>query len=319
VRIGYIGNFEPSHSTENHVAATLEAMGHLVVRFQEVGAAAIPADRVLAYLHTLDLLLWTRTPPGLRGDAVSLLASARRMGVPTVAYHLDLYAGLHRAVDVGREPWWTCDLVVTADGGSDDFWQANKVRHRWLPPAVYEAEAFMAEPVRAGDATEYRYDVVFTGQYHYHPEWKYRQRLIDFLSWRYGSRFHRFPMPGQHAVRGAALNRLYADTKVVVGDSLCLGFTHPRYWSDRVPEVTGRGGFLVMPRITGLEELYRDGVELAYYDYDDFDGLAAVVDRYLDDRSDREAIRQAGHAATLRHSTYRHRMETLLSWVAEGL
>lgn len=33
--IGYCGNFKPSHSTETHLARTLEQAGHQVARLQE--------------------------------------------------------------------------------------------------------------------------------------------------------------------------------------------------------------------------------------------------------------------------------------------
>jgi len=306
----FVGNFEPSHSTENHLASTLEGMGHVVIRRQEVGSQAVTAEQVAACLHLADVLLWTRTPPGIRGDAFGMLATARRMGVPSVVVHLDLFAGLPRAAEVAHDAWWTSDLVCTADGGSDEFWAEHGVNHRWLPPAVFEPEAYMAE--RDGD---YWHDVVFTGQKAYHPAWPYRPQLIDWLSWNYGNRFRRFPMPGEHAVRGAALNRLYAHTKVVVGDSLCLGFTHQKYWSDRVPEATGRGAFLIMPRIVGLEDLYVEDKEMVFYTFGDFDEMKRKIDYYLEHDEEREAIRRAGHAATLRHSTYRHRMETLIEWL----
>jgi hypothetical protein len=308
VTIAYVGNFGPPHSTENHVAATLEAMGHTVSRMQEVGPYALRAEDVTARLHTADLLLWTRTPPGLKGDAPRMLRTAARMGIPSVALHLDLYAGLARGVDVAKEPWWTCQYVFTADGGSEAFWQEHGIRHHWLPPAVFGPEAYMAEP------NGRRYDVIFTGQRDYHPEWKYRPQLVDWLASTYGARFRRFPMPGEHAVRGHDLNVLYASTKVVVGDSLCLGFTHPRYWSDRLPETLGRGGFLIMPEIEGLRDFYAPD-ELVTYTFGDFAGLREKIDYYLTHDDEREAIRRAGHEATKRHSTYTHRMEAMLKTV----
>jgi spore maturation protein CgeB len=99
---------------------------------------------------------------------------------------------------------------------------------------------------------------------------------------------------------------------VVVGDTLCPGFSYPGYWSDRVYETLGRGGFLVHPRIAGLERQFTDGEHLAYYDYTDFDGLFAVIDRYLDDPAERESIRAFGHAEVHRNHLYIHRWQTIL-------
>lgn len=313
MKIGYIGNFEPAHSTENHIASTLVSMGHDVMQFQEVGPKAWAADEVRANLESLELLMWTRTPPGLKGNTHAMIAIARGLGIITVAYHLDLYAGLNRAADVGRDAWWTCDYVLTADGGSEDFWEAHGINHHWFPPAVYGAEAYLATQIfDARFERVYMHDVVFTGQRNYHPEWPYRPMLVDWLEKEYGSRFQRFPIHGQPAIRDHALNVLYASTKVVVGDSLVLGFDHKNYWSDRVPETLGRGGFLIMPRIEGLTERFEEDKEIVYYTFNDFDELRYKINYFLTHDAEREAIRKAGHEAALRHSTYRHRMEEMM-------
>ena len=57
-------------------------------------------------------------------------------------------------------------------------------------------------------------------------------------------------------IRGKELNDLYATAKVVVGDTLCKGFNYPYYFSDRLFETTGRGGFLIHPYIKGLEDYF---------------------------------------------------------------
>ncbi len=313
MNILYIGNFEPRHSTENHIASTLEDMGHRVTRIQEVGSNAVPAEHVSLILYQHDLLLWTRTPPGLKGEAQMMLKTAEHLGIATVAYHLDLYAGLQRWVDVQNEPWWNCQYVFTADGGSDDFWKENGINHFWMPPGVWKEECYLADP------GQQRYDVIFTGQRNYHKEWSYRAELIDFLESEYGNRFRRFPMPGEAAVRNHDLNVLYASARVVVGDSLCLGFDHPNYWSDRVPETIGRGGFLIMPEIEGLSDHYVTDnygkMELMTYTFGDFHELKITIDYYLDFDDEREAVRKAGFERTLADHTYHNRMEAMLQIV----
>lgn len=307
MKIGYLGNFGPIHSTESHISWTLEDMGHEVVRFQEVGQGAVAAEDVALRLHELGMVLWTRTPPGLKGDAQRMLIMADRMGVPTVAVHLDLFAGLERSKDIDREPWWNCKYVFTADGGSDAFWMQHGINHFWSPPAVVKKEAYMASP------NGRQYDVIFTGQRDYHHEYKFRPKLVDWLEKTYGSRFHRFPMPGEHAVRNHELNVLYASAKVCVGDSLVLpgrGY----YWSDRLPETTGRGGFIIFPEIEGVRDWYSEE-ELVTYPLYDLDALKERIDYYLQNDNERERIRVAGHEATKRHSLYHHRLEKVLETV----
>ena len=48
------------------------------------------------------------------------------------------------------------------------------------------------------------------------------------------------------------------------------------------------------------------------YDYTDFDGLFAVIDRYLHDPIERESIRAFGHAEVHRCHTYLQRWRTIL-------
>ena len=43
---------------------------------------------------------------------------------------------------------------------------------------------------------------------------------------------------GLGVVRGEKLNQLYADSKIVIGDSLSLNFDYPGYWSDRIYETS---------------------------------------------------------------------------------
>ena len=301
-RIAYIGNFMPSFSTETHVALSLEELGHEVVRLQEHSTEDVTR---IATTHAIDMVLWTRTW-GVAGDASQMLRDLSAAQIPTVAYHLDLYAGLARAATVETEPWWRCSLVITADGGSDDFWRQHKINHYWMPPAVYGKECYLAEPY-----PDLPHDVIFVGSYGYHREWPYRPLLIDNLKARYGDRFTHYPVPGV-AIRGDTLNRLYASAKVVVGDSCCIGFNHSRYWSDRVPETLGRGGFLIHPEISGLEREFQYGAHLGTYRFGDWQGLYRTIDYYLDHPDERGAIRRSGHEHVKANHTYVHRMREVI-------
>ena len=78
LRIGYIGNFGPVHSTENHVRQALEGLGHQVVQFQEDDP--VSWDRLLdPFTERLDVVLWTRTwhlPQFRQLDALAALKAA---------------------------------------------------------------------------------------------------------------------------------------------------------------------------------------------------------------------------------------------------
>lgn len=323
-RVVYVGNFEPVHSTETHVASALADLGCEVEEVQESKATVADIERICRDFDA-DLLLYTRTEgltPSPRQDWLTFLD---RLPIPSVSYHLDLYAGLKRGAGLRDDPFWRTRHVFSADGGSQAFFAQHGIDHRWLRAGVHGPECYLAAP-DPSLAT----DVLFVGaggpSSGYHPEWRYRDELLRFLTGAYGSRFSKHGHPalgpaGCRHVRGHKLNVAYASAKVVVGDSLCLGpdaartprFRHARYWSDRVYETMGRGGFLVMPRIEGLELEFTEGEHLAFYDFGDLDGLRRVIDRYLGDDIERERVRRAGHAKVRSACTYTHRMRELLA------
>jgi hypothetical protein len=178
-----------------------------------------------------------------------------------------------------------------------------------MPPAVFAPECYIAEPV-----PELVQDVIFVGSYGYHPQWPYRQQLIDWLKATYGSRFTHYDHSS--GMRGHLLNQLYASAKVVVGDSCCPGLTQTNYWSDRVPETLGRGGVLVHPWIEGMQHHYRQGEHLSYYDYGDLDVLGFTIDTLLKWSTGREERRIVGHEWVKAHHTYTNRVQAMLEIVA---
>jgi len=188
---------------------------------------------------------------------------------------------------------------------------AKGINHFWMPPGVFEPECSLAEPV-----PEMVQDVIFVGSYGYHPEWPYRRELIDWLKTTYRSRFtHHDHASG---MRGHRLNQLYASAKVVVGDSCCPGFKQTRYWSDRVPETLGRGGFLIHPWIRGIEEQFQDRKHFIEYEYGNLRNLATDIQFYLEHTEARERIRLAGHEWVKAHHTYTHRVKAMLDIVEAG-
>jgi hypothetical protein len=304
----YIGNARAFWCTEVHVAASLEELGHEVIFLQEDENTAEDVSR-LAGLIRPSLLLWTRTW-GLKGDALAML---KNLPCPSVAFHLDLYAGLKRDGGINTEPWWKCKYVFSADGGSDAFWKEKDVNHFYSPPGVYGKECYLAEP-----NPEWAADLCFTGSAQYHPEWPYRVELINRLREHYGPRFKlvEHNSPGQ-PWRGDKLNRLYASCKVGVGDTLCLGFNHANYFSDRLFEQAGRGIAQVFPYIRGIEDQFEIGKEILVYAYGDFDELFSKIDWLIEHDKERERMRDAALRRVLKEHTYCHRLEKVLQTIAE--
>lgn len=328
--IAYVGNFSQKHCTEVHLAATLEDLGHTVVRLQENGCSSEELGNILAQME-MDLFLFTRT----WGETVTLdhLALLRERKIPSASYHLDLYVGLERKyLHQGKsleevlqtDPFWRTEYVFTPDGDpkSQEVFEANGVKHYYMKPGVYKPECYMADPTESDDP---RVDVLFVGggdkigspNIYGHPEWNYRNELITWLYDTYRDRFTKYGHP-QYTVRNHPLNLLYAQTKVVVGDSVCLNFNHEHYWSDRVYETLGRGGFLIHPYIKGLKEEFEDKKHLVFYEYGNFEQLKSLIDYYLEHEDEREAIRLAGHEFVKNHATYNDRLKQMLRIISDA-
>jgi hypothetical protein len=309
--ISFRGNFQPGipfehrTSTEHQIAVTLEKMGHTVHRLQE---NAVDWATVEVIGKTSDMFLWTQTWNIDEAGARRALTALRRAKVPSVAFHLDLYWGLERAHQITDYPWWKSSFVFTADGGHQDEFHRAGVNHHWLTPAIFEDEAVRGTP----DRETFAWPVVFVGSYPYpHPEHAdARRTLIQVLQGRYGGSLRVY----RAGIRGKALGDLYATASVVVGDS-CLAGSSPRYWSDRIPETLGRGGFLVHPYVEGIEQDYTDGQHLRFFEPQDYRQLVTLIDYYLGHSDERERIGADGQAHVLAHHTYRHRMATLLDTV----
>lgn len=321
MKIAFVGNHKVDFSSETHHAKTLEAMGHTVVRMQE---GVIYSETIYREALKCDMLIFIHTHGVVTRGAYSIarvFQLLKNAGVPTVTYHLDLWLGIGREKDLHTDPFYkSIEYFFTVDKLMADWFNANtEVKGVYLPAAVYDKECYIhPEPLYKGNdanSKDLLNDVVFVGSKGYHPEWQYRPILIDTLRGHYEDRFHHIGRDGEGSVRGDELNRLYASSKVAVGDTLCKGFDYPYYLSDRIFETTGRGGFIIHPYIKGIEDLFEIGKEIVTYEFNNFDDLFTKIDYYLEHPEEREKIRLAGHERTKKDHTYRNRWEFILKEV----
>lgn len=308
--VAYIGNFVPEHSTENHVAQAWERKGHNLIRVQE--GDGVKLDLLTANVSEYDLILWTRT--GDLADKVghaaqwALLTAARKAGVPTVAFHLDRWWGLDRQHLVWDEPFFRCEYVITADGGHQEEFATVGVNHFWLPPAVSLTECDLGK-----QEVRFSSPLAFVGSWRpgYHAEWTHRPQLITWLNRHYRNRVKFWPEINQPSVRGEDLRNLYASTQVVIGDS-CLVGNATRYWSDRIPETVGRGGFLIHPYVEGIEEHFTPGEHLITWPVGDWAALQREIERALHDVAWRQEVARRGRTHVLANHTYDVRVNDIL-------
>lgn len=315
MKVAYIGNFEPQYSTENDVRRAFEHLGHEVVQLQE---NKLSVDLVSYAATTSDLLLITSSWEVLPLETMlDIFYACAKAGIPTATIHLDTFWPVKRQ---GRA-WWRNPMfhtayIFTADGDWQREWKLLGKNHTWLPPAVrYDA-------VYSGTyRDEYACDVAFVGSngFGYHEDvWTYRQQLINALQVICKKNSLSFRNPGGESGkpnmgkvdRGDDLNDFYASAKVIVGDSLCIKKEAAHYWSDRVPETTGRGGFLIMPQIDALHEVY--GTALPMYKWGDWVNLEENIIYFLEhDKQREQSVKTTQHITTKDH-TYVNRVETML-------
>ena len=310
--IVFLGNFEVSYSSENHHAKSLESLGHTVCKLQE---RTIKDSFVLQQAMNSDLFIWVHThnwaTPGRLGMA-HVLEELKKANIPTMTYHLDLWFGLERQKDLEEDDFYkTIGHFFATDKLMTDWFNENtNVKGHFLPAGVYDKECYIHEDY---NKYEFDYDVIFVGSKRYHHEHKYRAELIDFLRRIYGKRFLHVGGDGDTGtVRGNDLNRIYAKSRIAVGDSLNIDFNYPYYTSDRLFESTGRGGFTIYPRIKGLEEYFVDEEEIVFYEHGNLKDLEEKINYYLEHDEERESIRMAGNKRTKSDHTYVNRWSTIL-------
>jgi len=312
MRFCLYGNFSVSYCSEQHHALSLEALGHKVIRLQET---EITTNLVLETSLQSDALIWIHSHGFVNKGTLSMeqvLDTLRERGIPTLAYHLDLYMGIERWNEYKNSPYLNkLQHFFTVDKLMAEWLNKNtKTKGHFVPAGVLHEECYSLDLPK-------RYDVVFTGSKGYHREWSYRPKLIDWLRITYGDRFYHFGGDGLGVVRGHELNKLYSQSKVVVGDTLCPNFTYPWYSSDRLWDTLGRNGFLIYPEIYGLSNYFTNDKDLVYYTYGDFEGLKKKIDYYLDPKNEyeRETIRRTGHERCKKEGTYYHRWGEIIKTV----
>lgn len=324
MHVTYIGNFEPPHSTENHIARALEVNGHGVARIQENRAGAFNNAALLA--ADCDLILWTRT--GWPWDRVygsaqgsemahdeqrRMLRIARAIGTPVVGYHLDLWFGLNREHQLA-EPFFESDIVITADGGHQAEFEERAIEHVWFPPAISEGEA---EEGMFRDV--FHSPIAFVGNWQgdYHKEHQHRHDLVAWLQKNFPTACAFWPKRGQHAVRGTDLQDLYASVDVVVGDSCFAGTGLANYWSDRIPETLGRGGVLLHPDVPGLRDAFHGWGPMTW-EATNWPALGDLIENTLaaDARYLRD-FRETRRREVLQHHTYEVRVQQMVELLQE--
>lgn len=297
MKIAFVGSFSRLYDEEG-MARALEALGHEVARYEEIAFGASDGEHIVHSRPDLLLFAKLKIPVVL---ASKLLGDCKNAGIRTVCYMPDLYWGLGREASIKQKnPIFRADLVCSPDGGHDQEWKDNGIRHCVVRQGIPESEC------RDGTPISLPYEIVFVGTQN--GEFQYRTDLMRRLSIKYGERFHWVGRHYAKECRGKDLNDLYATVKIVVGDSVFS----PYYWSNRIYETLGRGGFLIHPVVPGLDKEFSYYEHFVPYHYGDFDGLCKKIDYYASHPEEREKIRKAGQQHVRDNYTTLHRAKELI-------
>lgn len=315
-----IGNCGSLHSTEAAYRSAYFSLGCQVLSFQQ--DELMQRGQTWLYDRTMEagasMLQYDRThsPTALTPDWTAIWRRLEDEGCKTVGAHLDVYWGIPEREDWIRsgDAQFTVGTLFTADGGSDEQWEAAGVNHRWLPPGC--DDRFIPEDVQP--VPDLADKIVFVGSsMGYHPIYPMRDELIRWARDKWPTRFVEYGNGTANGpIRGEDLARVYASDCVLLGDS-CFAGQRANYWSDRIPETLGRGGFLIHPWLPGLRDRY-DGAALATYEAGNFEDLDAQVGAFLANPGERDDYKERGRALVQSRDTYRHRAREVLDIMEIG-
>jgi len=262
MKIAIIGKFIKLHD-EEYIARSFESLGHEVARINQ-HLSKYEIFESLDY-HKPDLVIWTKLSVGEPKDIREFCKKFK-----TVCWVFDLYFGYQRESRLNT-PAFTADYVFTTDGGHDEQFKSKGINHKCVRQGIYKDECVLY-PFK-----DIEHEVVFVGSDNpYNTE---RNNTIKQLSLKHKiSWFGRF---NTNEIRGLDLNELYSKSRIVIGDSVYS----PYYWSNRVVETLGRGGFLIHKEVEGLKEEYPYLVT-----YKDLDDLKSKIEYYKNNEDERREI-----------------------------
>jgi len=291
--IGLIGKFNNLHD-EEYIARSFEMLGHRVIRIEQTqGEDYIHRKIVLTQPNILIFTKWNYGAVGF--DAIK---RGREWGMKTVCWLFDLYWNYEREYRITKDSYFKADYVFTTDGGNDDKWKAMKINHHCVRQGIYEPECKILQ-------LEDPQGIAFIGSEN--PFFTERTEMIRRVEKNYPN-FRWYGKNNTNAVRGMDLNKIFSRIKIIIGDSV----PSPQYWSNRVVETLGRGGFLIHRNVEGIKEEYPN---LVTYD-GTFEDLKKKIDYYLEHEDERLSIIKKNHALVKSKYTMDKKCKELLNYIS---
>lgn len=271
MKIAIVGKFGKLHD-EEYIARSFESLGHTVLRVEQKHSPRYMVATIID--NKTELVIFSKINPVESPKAC--IDFLRKNHIKTASWIFDLYWGYPREHNMMANIFFKVEKVFTTDGGHEDEWRMVGVDHQVVRQGIYKPECYIEPPADP-------HGVVFVGS----DNPLFRERTRTVLRVRgMCSDFRWIGKRNSDEVRGTDLNKLYASAKVVIGDSVYS----PHYWSNRVVETLGRGGFLIHQEVPGIKEEYPD---LVTYQRGDMDDLNKKINYYLNNEEERlEIIRK---------------------------
>jgi hypothetical protein len=289
MKIAFIGKFKKLHD-EEYLARSFESLGHEILRIDERNNSTFINDNIEVF--NPGLVIWTKL---MVPDPKKVREFTRKY--KTAAWIFDLYWGYNREYRITSHPAFTADYVFTTDNGHNEEFAKVGINHRCVRQGIYTPECYMETP-------KPEYDVVFVGSDNILNS--DRQKKLSFIEQNYNLKW--FGRLDTNEVRGKDLNTLYSKSKVVIGDSVYS----PHYWSNRVVETLGRGGFLIHRDVPGLKGEYP---HLVTYDGTN-DDLEEKIDYYLSHETERLEIVKKNFEWVKDNYTSEKKCQELLNYIS---
>ena len=286
MKIFFIGKFTNFYD-EEYIARSFEMLGHEVFRMDQRNHP----DHIKHYLDEFkpDLVLWTKL-----GVPQPIITREICRAYKTACWVFDIYWGYKtREHRLTSHPAFTADYVFTTDGGHEQEFKNAGINHHCVRQGIWKDDCVLLpfQPIK--------HEVIFVGSDN--PLFPQRKELVNSIGAEWFGRMN------TNEVRGMALNELYASTRIVIGDS----YPSPFYWSNRIVETLGRGGFLIHKETEGLTEDYPYLVT-----YKDEEDLKAKIKYYQEHEEERQSIILKNIAWVRKHYTMEKQCEKLLSFIA---
>jgi len=298
-KILYLGNWDNpfSDTTENHIKHSFEKLGHRVIPINEKHFYQ-ERNRILEeiYYEGVDMFFFHKA--GLDVYDIPAQDITELLTYITCKKVFWFFDKVEVNVPEKKRERWMELVIPFVDYGflTDETW----IRRHKYPNISVLRQGIGDKDLSLGKyKKEYDVPIAFLGTvYGKRREW------VMALKKEFGNDFRVF-----NNIFGQNLKDFCASSKILIG------LSYPSddfYWSSRIYQTTGNGGFLITPRLEGLkEEGWIEGEH--YVGYSTYSELVEKIKYYLEHEEERQKIQKQGYGFCISHFTYTDRVKELLS------